>query len=208
MMDQSSLRPIKGHAGVGIEEGFTRRFPRLAARLYDLQARITLGGMYRRVAREIASAIDSGVVLDVGTGPGRLPLELAPLAPALAITGVDLSPEMIDLAQRKARKRGLDSTISFLSGDATALPVPDASFDLVVSTLSVHHWHDQAQGLAELHRAMRPGGVTWVYDIYSDGIQQAFEELIGFSPFRAYQMSQVKFSRWMPGHGLLKIEMR
>ena len=159
-----------------------RRFPRLAARLYDLQARLTLGTIYRRVALEIAGVIEGGAVLDVGTGPGRLPLELARLAPALAVTGIDLSPAMIDLARGQARKGGMESGVAFLTGDATALPVPDASFDMVVATLSLHHWHDQPKGLAELHRAMKPGGVSWVYDIYSDGIQQAFEELIGSSP--------------------------
>jgi ubiquinone/menaquinone biosynthesis C-methylase UbiE len=185
-----------------------RRFPRLAARLYDLQARLTLSAMYRRVAQEIAWVISNGAVLDVGTGPGRLPLELARLSPALAVTGVDLSSEMIELARRKARKADMESRVAFIPGDATALPVPDASFDMVVVTLSLHHWHDQPKGMAELHRAMKPGGVTWVYDLYSDGIRQAFEELIGWSPFLEYEMSQVNYSRWMPNHGLLKIELR
>ena len=208
MMDMDSLRLIKGHPGVGVEERLMRRFPRLAARLYDILARLTLDSMYLRVAQEIASSIDSGTVLDVGTGPGRLPLELARLAPALAITGVDLSPAMIDLARRKIYKWGMESRVAFLPGDAAALPVPDASFDMVVTTLSVHHWHDQRKGIAELHRAMKPGGATWVYDMYSEGIQQAFEELIGSSPFREYEMSRVNYSRWLPGHGLLKIELR
>ena len=185
-----------------------RRIPGLAARLYDLQARVTLGTMYRRVAREIAAFMRNGAVLDVGTGPGRLPLELARLVPALAITGVDLSTAMIDIARRKARNMDMESRVDFLPGDATALPVPDASFDMVVVTLSLHHWHDQPKGMAELHRAMKPGGVAWVYDVNSPGIKQAFEELIGSSPFGEYDMSEVSYSQWMPGHGLLKVELK
>jgi hypothetical protein len=55
---------------------------------------------------------------------------------------------------------------------------------------------------------MKPGGVTWIYDMYSDGIRQAFEEIIGSSPFREYEMSRVRYSKWGPGGGLLKIELR
>ena len=164
---------------------------------------LTLRVLYRRVAQEIAAALDHGAVLDVGTGPGRLPIELATLAPGLHVTGVDLSPGMVNVARGHASKRRLQDRATFLTGNAAALPVPDASFDLVVSTLSVHHWDDQAAGLRELHRAMRPSGVTWVFDMYSPGIQQAFEELIAFSPFTTYTMSRVKYGRW----ALLKIAM-
>ena len=208
MLDMDSSRPIKGHPGVGMEERLMRRFPRLGARVYDFLARLTLGSMYRDVAKEIAGYIDSGAVLDVGTGPGFLPLELARVSNTLVVTGIDLSQEMIELARRKARNECIESKVAFLLGDATALPVPYDSFDMVVTTLSVHHWSDQRKGITELHRVMKPGGVTWVYDMYSDGILQAFEELIGLSPFREYEMSRVKYSKWGPGDGLLKIELR
>ena len=208
MLDKDNMRPIRGHPGVGMEERLMRRFPRLGARLYDCQARFTLGSMYRDVAKEIAGSIDSGAVLDVGTGSGSLPLELVQLSHTLVVTGIDLSQGMIALARRKARKERMESKVAFLLGDATALPVAYGSFDMVVTTLSVHHWSDQRKGIMELHRVMKPGGVTWVYDMYSDGILQAFEELIGLSPFREYVMSRVKYSKWGLGGGLLKIELR
>jgi ubiquinone/menaquinone biosynthesis C-methylase UbiE len=50
-------------------------------------------------------------------------------------------------------------------GDVAALPFGEASFDVVVSTLSAHNWPDPAAGLAELYRVLRPGGVAWVYDL-------------------------------------------
>ena len=193
---------------MGVEEGFMRRFPRLGAWLYGLLAPLILGSMYRQVAREIASAVGDGEVLDVGTGPGHLPLELARLAPALGVTGIDLSPAMIDLARKRAERLRLDSRVVFLTGDVASLPLPDAAFDLVVSTLSLHHWRNQAKGLAELHRVMRPGGVVWIYDIHRAGTRQAMEKLVGLSPFREHHMSRVSYSRWMHPSALLKVEMR
>jgi ubiquinone/menaquinone biosynthesis C-methylase UbiE len=49
--------------------------------------------------------------------------------------------------------------------DVAALPFPDATFDLVVSTLSQHHWADPAAGLNEILRVLRPDAQTWIYDI-------------------------------------------
>jgi SAM-dependent methyltransferase len=53
---------------------------------------------------------------------------------------------------------------SFLVGDVAALAFPDGSFDLVVSTLSMHHWADPAAGLAEIGRVLRPGGRVLIWD--------------------------------------------
>jgi SAM-dependent methyltransferase len=55
--------------------------------------------------------------------------------------------------------------VTFQVGDVAALPFPDASFDVVVSTLSLHHWRDPARGLAEIYRVLRPGAVALVYDV-------------------------------------------
>jgi ubiquinone/menaquinone biosynthesis C-methylase UbiE len=57
---------------------------------------------------------------------------------------------------------------SFLVGDAAALAFPDGSFDLVVSTLSMHHWADPAAGLAEIGRVLRPGGRALIWDFRPD----------------------------------------
>ena len=53
---------------------------------------------------------------------------------------------------------------SFLVGDVASLAFPDGSFDLVVSTLSMHHWADPTAGLAEIGRVLRPGGRALVWD--------------------------------------------
>jgi ubiquinone/menaquinone biosynthesis C-methylase UbiE len=131
---------------------------------YDRVARRWLRRLYARVAHDVVAAglPDGARVLDVGTGPGRVPLAIAAAAPGLFVDGVDLAEEMIEHARRLAAQH---DRVSFAVGDVAKLPYPDASVDLVVSTLSQHHWRDVDAGLGELLRVLRPGGQIWIYDL-------------------------------------------
>jgi ubiquinone/menaquinone biosynthesis C-methylase UbiE len=134
---------------------------------YDRWANRFLHGLYERVAADVAAAglHDGARVLDVGTGPGRVPLAIARALPGLRVGGLDQSAEMIAQARRNATEAGLEDVVPFTVGDVADLPYPDASFDLIVSTMSQHHWPDPAAGLRELRRVLRPGGQVWVYDL-------------------------------------------
>lgn len=141
----------------------TGYFDRRRSRSYDQRARRTLGGLYRRVAADVASlAPPDAVVLDIGTGPGQLPREIAARRADVVLGGVDLSADMVDIAN--AAVGSLSSRITYQVADVAALPQPDDSVDLVVSTLSMHEWPDRRQAVAELGRVLRPGGVLLVYD--------------------------------------------
>ena len=120
------------------------------------------GRLYRRVAADVGGlALSAGArVLDVGTGPGALPLLVARERPDLQIDAIDVAPEMIE----EARRADPAGTVTFAVADVARLPWPDATFDLVVSTISQHHWADPAAGVAEVRRVLRPGGRAWVYD--------------------------------------------
>jgi ubiquinone/menaquinone biosynthesis C-methylase UbiE len=137
------------------------------ANRYDQLASRFLHGLYARVAADVAAAgLDDGArVLDVGTGPGRVPLAIAQALPRLRVEGLDLSAEMIAHARRNASDAGLDDRVRFTVGDVADLPHPDDTFDLIVSTMSQHHWPDAAAGLRELRRVLRPGGQVWIYDL-------------------------------------------
>jgi SAM-dependent methyltransferase len=124
--------------------------------------------LYRRIAGEVAGAglPDGAVVLDVGTGPGRVPLLIAQRCPKLIVEGLDVSEEMIGRATRGAVGAGIGrERLRYRVGDVAALPYEDASVDLVVSSLSLHHWADVPAGLAEIRRVLRPGGRAWIYDV-------------------------------------------
>src|SRR5262249_30181769 len=134
--------------------------------IYDRVTGLLFRGRYDEIARQIAAEAPSGAtVLDVGCGPGEVVVRLARLAPSLHITGVDLDEPMIERARRKASK--LDAAPAFVVADAAALPFEDGSFDLVVSSFSVHHWPDPHAGLGEMMRVLRPGGRAIVWDIAS-----------------------------------------
>ena len=78
------------------------------------------------------------------------------------IVGIDVSPSMLLWAGRHATT---DGRLRFLVGDAANLPFDDASVDVVVSTLSMHHWSDPADVFAEIARVLRPDGVALIYDL-------------------------------------------
>jgi SAM-dependent methyltransferase len=134
---------------------------------YDALSRLLLGSLFGPIAADVAASAGPGArVLEVGCGPGRLAIRLA-REHGLDVTGVDLDPGMIEraLANVAALPNGRGPGPSFAVGDAASLPFADRSFDLVVSTLSLHHWADPAAGLAEIGRVLRPGGRALVWDL-------------------------------------------
>jgi ubiquinone/menaquinone biosynthesis C-methylase UbiE len=146
---------------------FHRNVPKIfegrGSRIYDVLARRLLRGFYRRLADDLAGvAPQAGALLDVGTGPGVLLVELARRRPDLSVTGIDLSADMAAAANRNLAPFGARATARV--GDVTDLPFPDRSFDLVVSSLSLHHWDDPEAAVPELARILRPGGQLYIYD--------------------------------------------
>ena len=138
------------------------------ARHYERWAGVFARPLYRRVVADVAAAAlpPGATVLDVGTGPGTLPLLIAAQSPHLSVSGVDLSAEMIARATAAADVRATPGArpISFQVADVADLPFDDRSVDLVVSTISMHHWADPAAGLREVVRVLRPGARAWLYD--------------------------------------------
>jgi ubiquinone/menaquinone biosynthesis C-methylase UbiE len=142
-----------------------RRYSAPNATLYDAVSSPLLKGFLTTVARDLAELAPQGQVLEVGSGPGRLATTLAEVAPDMRVTGVDIAPDMVERATSLATRSGVADRVGFRVGDVASLPFPDASFDVVVSTFSAHHWPDPAKGLEELHRVLRPGGVARVHDV-------------------------------------------
>jgi SAM-dependent methyltransferase len=134
--------------------------------VYDALSRLLLGPFLARIAADVAAVAPEGArVLEVGCGPGRLSIRLA-RQHGLEVTGLDLDPAMIDRARANADRPGNSDQRrpSFVVGDVATLAFPDRSFDLVVSTLSMHHWADPTVGLAEIGRVLRPGGRALIWD--------------------------------------------
>lgn len=129
---------------------------------YDRHAAWIARRLRARIVADVTAGDlpDGARVLDAGTGPGRLPIEIAAALPHLRLDGVDLSPQMIEYARHQPGAE----RVTFTAGDVADLPFPDATFDLIVSSLSQHHWAVPEQGVRELRRLLRPGGRLWIYD--------------------------------------------
>ncbi len=108
---------------------------------------------------------DGGAILDVGTGPGQMPMMLAKARPDIKVHGVDMSANMLATARRGAAEAGVADRIDFREADAKALPYPDHSFDMVVSHVMLHHADDPTVMLGEMMRVLKPGGRLLVKDI-------------------------------------------
>jgi ubiquinone/menaquinone biosynthesis C-methylase UbiE len=140
-----------------------------AARAYGRIMRLPHVALLRSfVARRATNLVAAGAAADLGCGPGYLAVELAHRAPGLHVTGVDLSDAMLTQAIANARLAGVAHQTDFRTADAAALPFPDASLDLVVSTFSLHHWDDPGPIFTEVARVLRPGGAFLLFDLRRD----------------------------------------
>jgi ubiquinone/menaquinone biosynthesis C-methylase UbiE len=163
--------------------------------LYEKVAIGGLRGFHQQVASAITSSLKSGRVLDVGTGPGQLLIEITRRNPNLELVGIDLSRKMLKIAKRLTEQDAkvcaeaaatdlvpttvrTDANIRLVRGDVRNLPFSDGEFDLVVSTLSLHHWHDPARGIQECLRVTAPGGRCWIYDLRTDASVRTHAKLV------------------------------
>ena len=135
-----AVRARFGETAAGVAEHAARQVDRVRAELREF---LSLSGKER--------------VVDSGTGAGVLALALAPLV--REVVGVDLVPELLAAARAAA-----PANVTFVEGDATALPFEDASFDLAGSRRTLHHIARPELAVAELARVTRPGGRIFVDD--------------------------------------------
>ena len=132
-----------------------------AARYDLLVTLLTLGreGRFRERLLEPVGLEPGESVLDIGCGTGTLALAAKRrVGSSGVVNGIDASPEMIARAQRKAKRKNMD--VLFETALAQSLPFPDAQFDVVLSTVMLHHLRraGRVEALREGRRVLKPGG--------------------------------------------------
>ena len=134
----------------------------------------------RMIVRELKKYHPSGVLVDVGCGPGYLIAVIARTFPSLRITGSDISAEMLKSAAQNLSAQGYGDRVSFKVGNVQSLPFEDNSIDFLISTLSLHHWSDPAKAFREVQRVLKPGGQCLIFDLRRD-CRRAFYWLVWFA---------------------------
>lgn len=117
------------------------------------------------VDRVIALGASTGHFLDVGTGPAQIPILLAKACPNIQITAIDLSEEMLKIAEQHVKDAGLGNQITLQLVDAKDLPFPDKSFDGLISNSIVHHIHDAKRALISMGRVVKSNGLVLIRDL-------------------------------------------
>lgn len=138
------------------------------AGFYDVVATLFMGGYYDDIAADGAAALaETGTpaILEIGPGPGHLAERILSLVPGAHWTGLDVDPAMLEATRARLARAELGDRATLVEGNVAALPFGDASFDLVLSSLSTHHWGDAQAGFREIRRVLRPGGTGLVYDL-------------------------------------------
>jgi demethylmenaquinone methyltransferase/2-methoxy-6-polyprenyl-1,4-benzoquinol methylase len=173
---------------------------------YDLANRVISLGQdqrWRRALADAALARGARNVLDCACGSGDVVLELARQLvrqPGGSVTGVDFSPRMLELAERKAARCGpAGCFIEYAQADILALPFPDASLDACTIAFGVRNLEDPRAGIREMARVLKPGAplciletgrppclpLAWLHRFYSRYIVPPLGGLISGN-FRAY----------------------
>lgn len=145
---------------------------------YDFMNTAMTGGLHRwwrnRALRMALSQLDSPAqnALDIACGTGDVSFRLHELLPEAHITGLDLSPGMLKIAQEKLERltpspagRDGERLISFEEGDCLDLQFSDDSFDLITVAYGVRNFERLQDGYAEMYRVLRPGGVLCVIEL-------------------------------------------
>ncbi len=147
------------------EQVFTPAFPTIAGLIREKYGR------------------DDGICLDIGAGGGHLGIALARIT-CLDVVLLDNQPTALEIADKRIASCGLSPRITTLLGNAANIPAPDRSYDLAISRGSIWFWDDQAGGLAEAYRVLKPGGMAYIGSGFGSGevAQGIIEKMKTFDP--------------------------
>ena len=137
-------------------------------RIYDQMQRRFRDKGWMETKAVISSGIDRGLALEVGPGPGYLGLEWLKHTQGTELRGLDISPDMIAIAEANAAEYGLSNRARYVQGNGQNLPFEDATFDAVFTNGSLHEWSEPEKTFAEVHRVLKSGARYFISDLRRD----------------------------------------
>jgi ubiquinone/menaquinone biosynthesis C-methylase UbiE len=161
--------------------------PGFAARLYDNLTSVKgVNKSFEEIAGFIGNSLEQGKLLDIGTGPGRLLLEINKRIPQINLYGIDISASMLDVAKHSLKDL---KNIDLRVGNITQTDYKDGFFDCIVSTGSFYNWDTPIKGLNEIHRILKSGSTAYIFDTNRDYdkkllVSRLKENLKGYNYFR------------------------
>jgi demethylmenaquinone methyltransferase/2-methoxy-6-polyprenyl-1,4-benzoquinol methylase/phosphoethanolamine N-methyltransferase len=179
------------------------------ARFYDAATMLLSFGKapaIRRQTLELAQLASGEKVLDIGCGTGTLAIAArAEVGAEGEVHGIDASPEMIDVAVRKVGKEGAD--VRFQVGLIEGIPFPDDHFDIVLSSLMLHHLPEDLQrsGLAEIRRVLKPGGRFLVVE-FAGQSHSVLGHLMTVLGHKTDQSNLQELTKLLEGAGFASVE--
>jgi ubiquinone/menaquinone biosynthesis C-methylase UbiE len=187
----------------GKQEGQMGRW----APYYDLiMALMTFGRekKLRQMTIDLAQLKLGDRVLEIGSGTGTLTLAAkGRVGSAGETAGIDIAPEMVAVASRKATRKGLD--ISFQVGSIAGIPFPENRFDVVMCSFMIFHMPDDVRkkGFTEIRRVLKPGGHLCILDAASSDKRYDVRELtpvlkeIAFAEIEIQQIRFMVLKGWL-----------
>lgn len=131
------------------------------AKEYDGLNRVISLGIdvkWRKKVVKLVQQQNPDTILDIATGTGDLAINLA-ITSAQKIVGLDISPGMLKVGQRKVEDKGLDDRIEMIVGDSENLPFEDSTFDAITVAFGIRNFEHLKKGLKEILRVLKPGGI-------------------------------------------------
>ena len=134
---------------------------------YDFQNSFLSLGQDLSWRRALAGSVQvppRGIVLDLATGTAELAIQICAQHSGLRVAGLDFSPRMLAIGQRKARSKGLRRCIDLSLGDARRLPFKAASIDGATMAFGIRNIEERRDVLKEIWRVLKKGGQIWIME--------------------------------------------
>jgi len=179
---------------------------------------LNLDHHWRKVLVKGIKVVNPDNILDVATGTADLSIAIAKELPQVKITGVDIAEKMLEQGREKIKKNGFSNRINLLTGDAENLEFDNNLFDVVVISFGVRNFENLEQGLKEMKRVLKQGGVLtilefsipenfafrWIYLFYFKHIVPFMGRLVSGNSF-AYKYLPVSVGNFPYGKKFVEI---